>query len=148
MFKTRDLFVIDFFVRLFSFDDEGKIFLYNKVEHKFVPKSIPTWGWIAAREKSAQIHRLDGRMNTTQYLQLLTGMFRNRSNSQTDVRFVHDHHPVHSARIAPQTACEITNGSPGAFWSQGPPQTHPPYFVFLERKKRNEILFKDHFHLF
>ena len=88
------------FVSVFSFDDDGKIFLYNKVERKIVPQLVLTWGWFSAREQEAQIHRLDGRMDTTQYLQLLTEMFNTRP--MENFRFVHDHHPVHSARIVNQ----------------------------------------------
>lgn len=92
------------YLYLCSFDGEGKIFLYRSVEHKLIPNSVPTWAWFSADNKIAEIYRLEGRMDTNQYIHLLSAIFSEVAVSQPQqaVNFVHDHHPVHGARVVKQ----------------------------------------------
>ena len=66
-----------------------------------MPNSVLTCGWFSPKEDRAQIHRLDGRMDTSQYLQLLAGALTGELRND-GVNFIHDHHPVHKSRVVAQ----------------------------------------------
>ena len=60
------------------------------------PNTVPVWGCVSACDGTSVLKRLDGRLDTKQYKELLAEFVLPISSSRRP--FVHDHFPVHHAR--------------------------------------------------
>ena len=91
--------ISNFHVTLFSYNARGEISLYSGAHHANIPNSVPVWGAISGGSFNNVLKKLDGRLDSRQYIECLNENVVPYCQKKS---LVHDYFPVHTARSVKQ----------------------------------------------
>ena len=113
--KDRDFWNTVIFTdeKTFAPDDHGQLHVYRPRSTRYETRHVvqlqhsgrincSAWGWVSA-SGVGELVRIDGRFNSQKYLDILNNVLmpslQNRIPAATDIPFVHDRSPIHTATV-------------------------------------------------